>query len=399
MNGTENVRMVLLGKTGAGKSSLANTIFGEQVFPVNHSINSETKECQAMTTSVGARNLTVIDTPGFFDTDRPEEELKPEIVRCITECAPGPHAFLIVLKAEKFTEHEQAVVEKICTYFTNDVLKYAVVVFTHGDQLPDGMNIQEFVSQNKLVSELVKRCGERCHIIDNKYWNNNQEDAYRNNRFQVNCLLQTLDTLVVANNKNCYTNEMLQAVEKEIEEEEENIRLLGNTSEANTRKSAKVKVFEKLLIRFAGIGTGVLLGAIFGVVVMVGAVLNTQDPQKPIQLKSAAATAAAAMLTAGSIGGALVGGVAGLLATVPIAVTTGVSAAGALKGAIIGKEEAEGAKTPKEAAQKTLKAVKKEAQSYLNKANNTWNKMLEPEPKTSEEEEEKPLLESQNKAV
>lgn len=386
--------MVLLGKTGAGKSSLANTIFGEQMFPVNHSINSETKQCQAMTASAGGRNLTVIDTPGFFDTDRPEEELKPEIVRCITECAPGPHAFLIVLKVEKFTEHEQAVVEKICTYFTDDVLKYAVVVFTHGDQLPDGMNIREFVSQNKLVSELVKRCGERCHIIDNKYWNDNPKDAYKNNQVQVNCLLQTLDTMVVANNENCYTNEMLQAVEKEIEEEV-NVGQSENMSEADIRESAKVKVFEKLLIRFAGIGTGVLLGAIFGVVVMVGAVMNLKDPEKPIQLQSAAAMSATAVLTTGIIGGAVEGqGVAGLLA-VPIAVT---AAAGALRGAMIGNAEAEGAKTPKEAAQKALKAVKEEAQSYLNKANNTWNKLMQLESKTSEEEK-KLLLESQNKAV
>ncbi|XP_017293365.1 GTPase IMAP family member 7-like [Kryptolebias marmoratus] len=402
MNETATVRMVLLGKTGAGKSSLANTILGEQKFTVNHSINSETRECQAMTKSVGGRNLTVIDTPGFFDTDRPEEELKREIVRCITECAPGPHAFLIVLKIEKFTEHEQAVIEKICTYFSNDILKHAVIVFTHGDQLSAEMNVKEFVSQNKLVSELVKKCGERCHIIDNKYWNNNPRDDYRSNQFQLKSLLQTVDTMVAANNGSCYTNEMLQAVEEEIEQEEENIRLLsGHLSEAEIREQAKVSVFESLLIRFVGIGTGVLLGAIFGVVVMVGAVINVMKSEKPIQLQKAAAASVVAVAgnTIGVIGGAAVGGAAGVAGVALITVPGAFAATGAVRGALIGNDEAEGAKTPKEAAQKTLQAVKNEAQIYLNKANKAWNNLVQPESKTSDGEEEKSLLKSDNKVV
>lgn len=388
--------MVILGKTGAGKSSLANTILGGQMFTVNHSMNSETRNCEAKTASVGGRSLTVIDTPGFFDTDRPEEELKPEIVRCITECAPGPHVFLIVLKVEKFTRHEQDVIEKICTYFTSDVLKYAVVVFTHGDQLSDGMNIQKFVSQNGLVRELVERCGQRCHIIDNKYWIDNRDD-YRNNQFQVETLLQTLDTMVAANNGSCYTNEMLQAVEKELKEEENIQRQLGDLSEAEIRERAKANVLKRLLIRTAGIGTGVLLGAFFGVVVMAGAVSNLWDPQKPIQLRDAAASAVAAgaMSTAGLVAGASVGGLAGLGAA-SMTVAAAFAVAGAVKGAITGNDEAVEAKTPKEAAQNTLKAVKNEAQSFLDKANDAWNKLVQPDSKTPAEEEDTPLL-GQNK--
>uniref|UniRef100_M3ZFV4 AIG1-type G domain-containing protein n=1 Tax=Xiphophorus maculatus TaxID=8083 RepID=M3ZFV4_XIPMA len=246
--------MVLLGKTGSGKSSLANTICGDQLFTTNHTINSETSHCKAITRSVGGRNLTVIDTPGFFDTDRLEEELEPEIVRCITECAPGPHVFLIVLKVEKFTEHEKAVIEKICTYFSEDALKYAVVVFTHGDQLPDRTRIEELVGRNKLVSELVKKCGGRCHVLDNKYWNNKQQEEYRSNPFQMERLLQTIDTLVTENEGKCYTNDLLQ-----------NLRLVsGNLPDAEIREKAKRSVADKLLITCTGLGVGVLLGAIFG---------------------------------------------------------------------------------------------------------------------------------------
>ncbi|XP_054881201.1 GTPase IMAP family member 7-like [Poeciliopsis prolifica] len=384
------IRMVLLGKTGSGKSSLANTICGDQLFTINHTINSETSHCEAITRSVGGRNLTVIDTPGFFDTDRSEEALKPEIVRCITECAPGPHVFLIVLKVEKFTEHEKAIIEKICTYFSEDVLKYAVVVFTHGDQLPDGEQIEEFLRGNKLVSELVKRCGGRCHVMDNKYWNNRQQKEYRSNLFQMERLLETIDTLVTENKGKCYTNDLLQAAEEEIKEEEENIRQVsGNLPEAEIREKAKRRVADKLLIMCTALGVGVLLGAIFGVVVMVGAVLTVlQESSEPVKLRKAVGRT---VVASAGMASALVGGVIPAATSLSvIAPAAAVAATGAVKGALIGCDVAEVAETPKEAAQKTAEAVKNEAQVHLDKIHQGWKKLIDPQ--CEESQEEKSLL-------
>ena len=226
----------------------------------------------------------MIDTPGFFDTREGEEDMKPEIVSCITECSPGPHAFLIVLKVEKFTEHEQAVVTKICQYFSKDALKYAVIVFTHGDQLPKGMKIEEFVSQNKNLSDLVESCGGRCHVIDNKYWNNKVQNNYRSNQFQVEELLKTVDKMVMENNGGYYVNQVFEAVEKEIQKEEDHIRQsAGNMPVEEVRKQAKSTVSNRFLINLAGTTTGVLLGAFCGVRAMVGLVIT------PLQKRGAAA--------------------------------------------------------------------------------------------------------------
>ncbi|XP_067436297.1 GTPase IMAP family member 7-like [Thunnus thynnus] len=223
MGVTKTRRIVLIGRTGTAKSSLANIIFG-------HTFNSETRECRAETRSVNGRCITLINTPGFFDTDM-TEELKTETMRCITECTPGPHAFLIVLKVEKFSMQEKDVFKKICEYFSDEAFKYAVVVFTHGDQLPEGMTIEEFVQQNQGLSDLVRKCGGRCHVVDNKHWNNNRPNEYRSNQLQVEKLLNTIDKIVMENNGGYYTNEMLQTVEREIQEEER-IRLsLGNMTQ------------------------------------------------------------------------------------------------------------------------------------------------------------------------
>ncbi|KAI9522164.1 hypothetical protein NQZ68_038800 [Dissostichus eleginoides] len=324
-----NRRIVILGKTGVGKSSVANAIFGEEVFNINDTANSETSKCQAETRSVSGRKITLIDTPGFFDTNTPAQGLKSEIIRCIIECAPGPHAFLILLKVENFTEQEQAVISAIDQYFSEEVFKYATVLFTHGDQLKKGQTVEEYFHQNQLASDLLKKCGGCCHVIDNKYWKNNQQDEYRSNQFQVKELLKTIDEMVKANKGSCYTNEMLQAVEKQIQQEEELIRQSSGTlTRKEVREQAKDTVFRRLTIKLAGIATGVLLGALFGGAKMVKKVLL-----------------------------ALVSG-GGAAAAVAAAVGAGDVVVDAVKGGVAGYNASKGAPTAREAAKRTAKHFK-----------------------------------------
>uniref|UniRef100_A0AAY5EM70 AIG1-type G domain-containing protein n=1 Tax=Electrophorus electricus TaxID=8005 RepID=A0AAY5EM70_ELEEL len=201
-------RIVLLGKTGDGKSSAGNLILGEKVFGT---------EC-SNTKSINEKLITVIDTPGFFDTSLTSEELNSEILRCVTECAPGPHAFVIVLKVGRYTKHEIETVKKITESFGEDALRYGVVLFTFGDQLTEGQTIEDFVKESRVLQQLVNKCGGRVHVIDNKYWNE-QQDEHRSNRVQVEKLLNTIEEMVRENRGECYTNEMLQLVDKVIDAE------------------------------------------------------------------------------------------------------------------------------------------------------------------------------------
>ncbi|XP_028260959.1 GTPase IMAP family member 7-like [Parambassis ranga] len=239
-------RIVLLGKTGTGKSSLANTIFEEALFKTNSF--DDPKKCfsQSETKSVNGQSITLIDSPGFLHPGRSEVDMKLQMVECSIQCAPGPHVFLIVLKVEKFTEHQRKVITKIQESFSEEAFRHAVVVFTHGDQLPDDMKIEEFIEQSEGLRDLLEKCGGRCHVVDNKYWKNNQQDEYRDNQVQVAALLNTIDGIIKANGGGYYTNEKLQAVAKEIQKEEVCIRqTAGNMSQEEIREQAKGNVFKK----------------------------------------------------------------------------------------------------------------------------------------------------------
>ncbi|XP_035248879.1 GTPase IMAP family member 9-like isoform X1 [Anguilla anguilla] len=214
--GSADLRIVLLGNTGAGRSSAANSILGEKLFKTSCSANPQTVECEAKTKTVGGRSITVIDTPGFLDDKNPGEALNPKIVECIRECSARPHTFVMVLKTSKQTAEELRVMKRFEDCFGEEALKYVVVLFTHGDQLDDRTTIKQFVNKNERLKTLVQKCGNRFYVIDNKYWNNPTEghNDERSNAAQIKKLLNTIDQMMKQNRGQDYTKEMLRIVEK-----------------------------------------------------------------------------------------------------------------------------------------------------------------------------------------
>lgn len=98
------------------------------------------------------------DTPGFFDTDVTEEELKPDIVTIVHDFAadddPGLHVFLIALKVERFTTQDKESVNKLLQ--KKKLYRKGPQTCHHPlhTQLK-GSSIEEFVNEIKSLRVLV----------------------------------------------------------------------------------------------------------------------------------------------------------------------------------------------------------------------------------------------------
>ncbi|KAK6168106.1 hypothetical protein SNE40_021999 [Patella caerulea] len=225
----QRYRVVVVGKTGVGKSSFCNRMSNNTFFRTGTSVSSVTRNPQKV--EVQFNNMQVIeftDMPGLFDTYRSHAEMEQVLGSCVELSLPGPHLFVYVISiSSRFTDEDKNTLLKLNQIFGDDVFRYMLVIFTCKNNLShsgqsEWQYINEFVYSlcrpgqaiPRHIGYLIGALNEGRYAFIECY---GSESASRPDVFGV---YTKINQLITANRGGHYTSQMYQdAVSRMVWEE------------------------------------------------------------------------------------------------------------------------------------------------------------------------------------
>lgn len=132
--GKKEIRVLLVGRVGYGKSALINTIFDDNVVKEDDSAHSVTHTVSCHTITKYDVKVTIADTPGFFDDN--EENTVPQILEEIRNKIPEVDLILFCIKmTERFSSTEKSLIRIITRAYGDGVWENVIFALTFANKV------------------------------------------------------------------------------------------------------------------------------------------------------------------------------------------------------------------------------------------------------------------------
>ncbi|XP_066518911.1 GTPase IMAP family member 9-like [Hoplias malabaricus] len=175
------LRIVLLGKVGAGKSKVVRLLFGSK------EPKGKIGSCVLREGEARGRRICLVDTPewGRYSLYNTPDKIKNEMVRSMTLCSPGPHALIVVLRVKSGTDgpsvKELKTVNRRMELLSERVWKHTMVLFLCDEEVEEP-RVRQYIQK---ANRVLEKCGNRHCVL-------RSED-------QVPGFLQEIEKMVEAN--------------------------------------------------------------------------------------------------------------------------------------------------------------------------------------------------------